>query len=130
MFDKYMICEQGFQNVVENGFATGFQFKARLPYYRGIGVSMIENLEVTVDAEKFPREAIHVMIHENTYSLDQLEQEYEDRWEFGEEGVITVLKPGGLKPGLYKIEMEDTLRISYLPFLLVGSDNKVLTLEK
>jgi hypothetical protein len=57
-----------------------------------------------------------------------MEREYEDRWEFGEEGIVTVLKPGGLKKGLHKIEMEDTLRISYLPFLLIGADNKVLEL--
>jgi hypothetical protein len=124
-----MICEQGFQNVVENGSVTGFQFKVRLPYYRGLGVSMVEDLVVTVDTERFPRESISVTLHGNTYTLDEMEKEYEDRWEFGEEGIITIQKPGGLAAGLHKIEMEDVLRISYLPFLLTGSDTKVLALS-
>jgi hypothetical protein len=83
-----------------------------------------------VDAEEFPREAIRVTLRGNTYSLDQMEQEYEERWEFGEEGLVTVQKPGGLTPGLHKIELEDTLRISYLPFMLIGADNKVLVLAE
>jgi hypothetical protein len=128
MFDKYMICEHSLRNVSEAGKITGFQFKARLPYYRGLGLSMIENLAITVDEQKYPRPAIRVSLHGNSYTLDEMEQEYEDRWEFGEEGMITVLKPGGLASGLHKIEMEDTLRISYLPFLLTGSDNKVIKL--
>mgnify|MGYP001156069833 CR=1 FL=1 len=128
MFEKYMICEHDFRNVVEGGQVTGFQFKARLPYYRGLGVSMIEDLSVTVDAQRYPRQALRVTIHGNPYTLDEMEEEYDDRWEFGEEGLVTVLKPGGLTPGWHKIEMEDTLRVSYLPFLLTGSDNKVLEL--
>lgn len=128
MFDIYMICEQGFRNVVENGEITGFQLKVRLPYYRGIGISMVEDLAVTVDANRFPRQALRITLHGNTYTLDEMEQEYEDRWEFGEEGIVTVQKPGGLTPGLHKIELEAVLRISYLPFLLTGGDHKVIEL--
>ena len=129
MFDKYMICEHDFRNMVEAGEVTGFQFKARLPYYRGIGISMIEDLVVTVDAQRFPRQALRVALHGNTYTLDEMEEEYEDRWEFGEEGIVTVQNPGGLTSGLHKIELEAVLRISYLPFLLTGSDTKVIDLS-
>ncbi len=129
MFDKYIICEDLFSNVTENGKVTGFQFNARLPYYRGLGISMVEDLAVTVDAETFPREAIRVTLHGNTYSLDQMENEFEDRWEFGEKGTLTVLKPGGLTPGKHEVAMVDRLRISYLPWLLVGKDSKVLDLK-
>lgn len=128
VFDQYMICEHNFRNAVEGGRVAGFQFNARLPYYRGLGISMVEDLAVTVDGQRFPREAIRVTLHGNTYSLDEMEHEYEDRWEFGEEAVVSVQKPGGLVRGLHKIEMQDTLRISYLPFLLTGSDYKVLEL--
>lgn len=128
MFEKYMICEHDFRNVIESGKVTGFQFRARLPYYRGLGISMVEDLAVTVDSQRYPREALRVTLHGNTYTLDEMEHEYEDRWEFGEEGIVTVIKPGGLPTGLHKIEMSDTLRISYLPFLLTGSDSKVLGL--
>lgn len=129
MFDKYIICEKDLCHVLESGTVVGFQFNARLPYYRGLGISMIEDLIVTVDAERYLRDAIRVTLHGNTYTLDEMEVEYEDRWEFGEEGIVSVLTSGGLKTGLHKIEMEVILRVSYLPFLLTGSDNKVLALS-
>jgi hypothetical protein len=128
MFDKYIICEQDFRNVVEFGEITGFQFRARLPYYRRLGLSMIEDLAVAVDGKAIPRAALRVTLHGNTYTLSEMETEYEDAWEFGEEAVITVHLPGGLPPGPHQIGMEDTLRISYLPFLSTGSDSKVLEL--
>ena len=130
MFDRYMICENDFRNLHENGNITGFQFRARLPYYRGLGLSMVENLAVTVDDQRFPREAVQVTLHGNTYTLDEMEHEYNDRWEFGEEGIVSIKKPQGLASGLHKIELEDTLRISYLPFLLVGGDAKVISLTE
>jgi hypothetical protein len=129
MFDKYMICDDLFKNVSEGDQVIGFQFNGRLPYYRGLGVSMVESLEVSVDEETYPRQAIRVTLHGNTYSLDEMEKEFEDRWEFGEPGTVTVLKPGGLKPGGHKVAMADTLRISYLPWPLVAKDSKVLTLK-
>lgn len=128
MFDKYIICEDGFRNVSVGDKVTGFELNARLPYYRGLGISMIEDLAIKVDGVEIPRQAIRVTLHGNTYSLDEMEQEYDDRWEFGEKGLITVDKPGGLTPGKHEIELSPSLRISYLPFILVGKDTKELTL--
>ena len=67
MFDKYVICENDFKNVEEAGETVGFQFHARLPYYRGLGISMVENLGVTVNAEKFPRQALRVTLQLRMY---------------------------------------------------------------
>lgn len=128
MFDKYIICESGFQNITDGGKVTGFQLKARLPYYRGLGISMVEELSLKVDGNQIPRQAIQVTLHGNTYTLDEMETEYDDRWEFGEEGLLTVQHPGGLTPGRHKIELSPSLRISYLPFTLVGTDAKTLEL--
>jgi len=129
MFDKYIVCDDLFRNVSDGGMVTGFQFNTRLPYYRGLGISMVEDLKVTVDSMPYPREAIKVTLHGNTYTLDQMEKEYEDRWEFGEKGTVTVEKPGGLASGAHKVEVADFLRISYLPWILTGKDSKTLTIE-
>ncbi len=128
MFDKYIICEDGFQNVAEGGQVIGFQLKARLPYYRGLGISMVEDLGVKIDSEPVAREAIRVTLHGKTYTLDEMESEYDDRWEFGEPGVVTVRKPGGLTSGAHTVEVSPQLRVSYLPFILKGHDVKTLTL--
>ena len=128
MFEKYMIGEDGFSNVVADGKVTGFQFNARLPYYRGLGVSMIENIWLTVDGADIPQDKIRVTLHGHTYTLDEMEHESEDRWEFGEVGIVTVDRVGGLQPGTHTIKMKDHLRISYLPFPLYGESTKELRL--
>ena len=129
MFDIYTICEDGFQSVSDGEEITGFQFQARLPYHRGLGLSMVEDLKIKVNSKEIPRADIRVTLHGNTYSLDEMETEYEDRWGFGEKGIITVLKPGGLQPGVHRIELEPHMRISYIPGIFTGKDAKELELE-
>ena len=129
MFDKYMICEEGFQNVVENGVVVGFQFGARLPYYRGLGLSMVEDIGINVDGEVIPREQILFSVRGRTWTLAQMENEIEERWEMGEVAALIVKREGGLSSGEYKIELMEQLRISYLPFPSITRDAKVLRLE-
>ena len=129
MFDRYMIVEDGFENVTENGTVTGFKLGARLPYYRGLGLSMVEAVVVTVDGVEMPRDAIRLTVHGNTYTLDAMETEYDDRWEFGEVATVTVLKTGGLSAGAHKLELSERLRISYMPVPSNTRDAKTLVLS-
>jgi hypothetical protein len=128
MFDKHMICTEGLTNVVEDGKTVGFSLLARLPYYRGLGLSMVEDIAVAVDGEKIPRSDIRFSVRGRTWTLDEMETVYDDRWNFGEKATITVLKSGGLKPGKHKVEVAERLRISYLPFVPTTKDAKELVL--
>jgi hypothetical protein len=130
MLDHYMICEDGFTNTIESGKKTGFQFGARLPYYRGLGLSMVEDILISVDGQPVPRDRIIFSVREKSWSLDQLENEMEERWEMGEISTLKVEHPGGLPPGRHKIELAERLRISYLPFTPVTKDTKELTLSE
>ncbi len=112
MMDKLMIVEDSLENV-----DGGFAFLGRLPYYRGLGLSMIEDIQVTVDGEVIPREDVRFSVRGRTYTLDEMETVYDDRWNFGEKARITVLKDGGLTPGSHKLEMAVRNRVSYLPFV-------------
>jgi hypothetical protein len=126
MFDRYMICEETVRNVTEGGKVTSFKFGARIAYYRGLGLSMVESLAVSIDGETAPLETIRFTVGNRTFTLAQMETEYEARWEFGEVATVTVMRPGGLTPGEHKIEFTEDLRIAYLPFLLKGRDTKVI----
>ena len=128
MFDKKMICEDGFENVVENGQVVGFALLARLPYYRGLGLSMVEDVSVTVDGEKADPASIRLELQGRRWSLAEMENEHGARWNFGEKARVIVLKPGGLQPGRHKIELSERLRISYLPFVPTTKDAKELEL--
>ena len=127
MFDHYMICGDGFRNTVESGRVTGFEFGARLPYYRGLGLSMVEDIAITVDGNAVPREDIRFSVRGKSWTLEELEEE-DERWEMGEVATLRVRKPGGLSSGKHKVELAERLRISYLPFSPVTRDQKELTL--
>jgi hypothetical protein len=126
MFDRYMICEETARNVTEGGQVTGFQFGARIAYYRGLGLSMVEDLGVSVDGKPVPAEQVRFSVGNRTFTLAQMETEYAARWEFGEIATVTVLQPGGLSPGEHRIEFIEDLRIAYMPFPLKGRDAKVV----
>lgn len=128
MMDNKMICTEQFENVVENGETTGFAFLGRLPYYRGLGLSMIEDIQVTVDGEAIAREDVRFAVRGKTYTLDQMETVYDDRWNFGEKARIIALKPGGLAAGKHTITFGVRMRVSYLPFVPTTKDTKELAL--
>jgi hypothetical protein len=128
MMDNKMICTDLFENVVEGGETIGFAFLGRLPYYRGLGLSMIEDILVSVDGEAIDRDNIRFSVRGRTWTLDEMECEYGDRWNFGEKARIIALKPGGLAPGKHKIEFAVRMRISYLPFVPTTKDTKELAL--
>ena len=112
MMDNKMIVEGSLENV-----DGGFAFLGRLPYYRGLGLSMIEDIQVTVDGETAAREDVRFAVRGKTYTLDEMETVYDDRWNFGEKATITALKPGGLAAGPHRLEMAVRNRVSYLPFV-------------
>jgi len=128
MFDHYMICTEGFGNTIDNGEIAGFEFGARLPYYRGLGLSMVEDLAVTIDGNAIARGDISFSVRGKTWTLTELENESEERWEMGEVATIKVRMPGGLPKGNHKIKLAERLRISYLPFSPVTRDQKELAL--
>ena len=128
MFEKYMICEDGFRNVGDASSPSGFQLQLRLPYYRGLGLSMVEDVAVTVDGEPVARSDIRLRLRDRSWSLDELENEFVERWEFGEKAIVEVRKPGGLSPGQHQVEATEKLRISYLPWTSEHKAQKELTL--
>ncbi|QXD15408.1 hypothetical protein GQ464_000160 [Rhodocaloribacter litoris] len=126
MFEKYMIVPEEARNVTENGRVTGFQFGARLPYYRGVGLSLVEDIQVKIDGEPVAPENLTVTVHGNTYTLEEMARTFEDRWEMGEVALITIRREGGLPPGEHTIDLLLNLRISYLPFPAIRKATKTI----
>ena len=123
MFDNKMIVPDSLENV-----DGGFAFQARLPYYRGLGLSMVEDVAVTVDGEAVPREAVMLELRGRRWTLDEMETEYGDRWNFGEKARVIVRRDQPLAPGTHRIELAERLRISYLPMVPTTRAAKDLTI--
>ena len=129
MYDRYMIVGEEFRNVIENGEVTGFQIGARMPYFASVYLSLVGETVLTVDGEQYPPEQMKVTVGGKTYPYTKLEDYPNDKWEFGEVGIIMVLKPGGLQPGEHTVDLRQHLKISYIPGGLHGHDTKMLALQ-
>lgn len=116
MFDKYIIDPASVRNVGPDEAPTGFAFETKLGYYRGLDLSMIEELTVAIDGNLLPREAISFDEGAGPLTLDEMESTYDRRWPFGAPATITVAHPGGFPPGEHKLSLRQKLRISYIPF--------------
>ncbi len=128
MYDKYMIVGDVFRNVEEEGEVTGFQLGMRLPYYRGVVLSLVGETTLTVDGERIPLERMKVTVGGGTFALTELENEPVAKWEFGEVGIVTVDRAGGLAPGEHVVDLKQHMKISYVPGGFLGEDMKTLTL--
>lgn len=128
MYDKYMIVGEAFRNVEKDGQVTGYQLGLRLPYYRGVVLSLVGETILTVDGETVPAEAMTVTVGGKTFPMTRLEDEPVAKWEFGEVGIVTVDKPGGLEPGDHTLSLRQHIRISYVPGGFWGMDEKTLRL--
>jgi len=129
MFEKYMIVEENLKNVVDEDKVSGFQFGARLPYYRGVSLSMLEEIEVSVDGTILPQEKVHLIVRDKTYNLEQREQELDDRWEMGEVVQLFIENEGGLSKGKHQLGLKINIRIGYLPFPAIRNAKKEITIQ-
>jgi len=115
MFDKYMVMTRGFHNVIQNGQITGFQMKVRITYYRGVFLPLLSGFDVTVDGESFKPEQMRFTLGNHTYTFEEVGKAEKVHWDFGVPATLTILKPGGLKPGIHDVEVVQTVKPSYMP---------------
>ncbi len=65
-----------------------------------------------------------------TYTLAGMETAYDGVWQMGEIARIRVTtRSGGVSPGAHRLELTEQLRVSYMPFPIMGRDAKTLMLE-
>lgn len=122
MYDRYLIVEDSLRASSE-----GFEFDVRVAYYRSVALSMIDAIEVTVDGEEVSREAIGFVLRGVSYRVNDLEDNSDIRWEFGEIATVRVDRAQPLPPGAHVVEFVQLLRIIYMPGgILRGRDVKSL----
>lgn len=116
--EKEVIQSVGFRNIKENGKITGFQFKVRLPYYRGIFLSQLRPGTLYVDGEKFEKEEILWNIKGEDYTYEELKSDFHTHWAVTEPAVLKVKKDDGLSQGYHNITFGFCFTSSYMPPLM------------
>lgn len=122
MYDQHIIVPGSLRNT-----AQGFELGIRLPYYRGQWLSIVEDIAITVDGQRHPREAVRFSVRGKTFTLDAMEAATTERWEFGEVATVQVVG-APLPPGDHAVTVAEQLRISYLPWVPTTSCTQRLTL--
>jgi hypothetical protein len=115
VLEMEVVQERGFRNVRRGGQVVGFQVGYRSCYYRSVWLSMSLGFDVSVDGEKFPRDRITVTIGGRTYTQEAMTKIGDVQWPISEAAILTVAKPGGLKPGVHEVEIGWGHAASYMP---------------
>ena len=126
MFDQYIVCEENFR--ARDDGRPGGVVEVRMPYYRGLTLSMVEAVDLTLDGTPIPAGRTTFTVHGNTYGFDQLPRTTDDRWEMGERATIGFVVDEPLTAGDHVVSAAVRLRISYMPVPGGGRDTKTLTL--
>jgi Domain of unknown function (DUF6379) len=90
----------------------GFRFDLRMPWYRALPLSSLEGLEVTIDGEPVPSDALQLELGERTYRLGDLPPLYDDWWFVADP--IVVHTPHAIEGGEHELDVTIALRIPYI----------------
>ncbi|QCX34309.1 hypothetical protein FDN13_11690 [Caloramator sp. E03] len=135
MFDKYLICPYGFRNVIsETGNIEGFELKIRIPYYRGVPLSCVDEIKVAIsggiggETQVFTNDVIRFTVNSGSFMMNEMSTVATKRWNFDEDATLKIYKPGGLVYIDYQVEVWIAIRAPYGKF--TGHDKKILVLEE
>lgn len=131
MFDTNVFIENSCKNVTENGTVTGFELETYITYYRGIPLSMVNDIQVSVDGKDVPRENIRCSVDQGEYwfTLDEMTTVVGHKWEFGEPMIVRVIQEGGLKKGTHEVHLKEIVRTAYIPVPLEGNMTRTVVIE-
>jgi len=125
MFDNYVLSCNGFKNVEKDDKIVGFEMKTLISYYRGIPLSMVNDVKVKVDGEDIERYMIKFSADGLDYfTLDEMETVASYKWEYGQEATIFVEKDGGLAKGKHEVTLNQIIRVPYIPVPLEGINTR------
>jgi len=115
LLEHSLIQATGFRNFGPVDAREGLEIRIRTPNYRGFRLSLLDGVEVTVDGEFFGYEVNRLRLHGITYTLEEMREAVDTRWEIDDFATVVVTKPGGLTPGIHKVGINARLRSPYFP---------------
>ncbi|MGI5932285.1 MAG: C-glycoside deglycosidase beta subunit domain-containing protein [Eubacterium sp.] len=121
-----IVKKDSFRNLYINGKRNGFEFDVQLGYYRGHYLSDIDLLEVYLDGEKMPREAVTFELNGKEMPVYKLAGAVTEFWSQVVPAKIRVILPGGVADGEHELDFRLMLRI---PYMQIGPDHTFMPLD-
>jgi hypothetical protein len=127
MFDKWLIVKDSLRNVItETGHIEGFEFQIRIPYYRGVSLSLVDTITVKAQGQVYGNDAIRFTVEAGSFMMKEMETVGSLRWNLDEAATLRIYKPGGLVYSDVDLDVDIVIRAPYLWFS--GHDKKYLSL--
>lgn len=111
---KQMLLPEDVEDVIVNGVPVGFNVKLRIPYYRGVCLSLIEDITIKYDDEVYGKDVLTFTTKDGTFRFSEMETITSHRWEFGEKATVFVPKVGGFGMANHRVEATVAIRVSYM----------------
>lgn len=121
-----IVKKESFRDIYINGKKNGFEFDVQLAYYRGHYLSDIDSLEVYLDGEKMPQEAVTFEINGKEMPVYKLTYAVTEFWSQVQPAKIRVIKKGGVEDGEHELDFKLMLRV---PYMQIGPDHNFMPLD-
>lgn len=131
MFDNNVFIEGSCKNTVIDGKTVGYELQTYITYYRGIPLSMVNDIRVKTDGVEVPREDIQCSVDDGEYwfTLDEMTTVVGHKWEYGEPMTVRVKQENGLAKGEHKVELTVIVRTAYIPVPLEGVKERIVEID-
>lgn len=128
MFESYIFIEGSARNVVENGAVIAFEAQTLITYYRGIPLSMVHEITLTVDGHVIPAEELIISPNgDDWFTLDEATTVTSYRWEYGTPLYVRWMRDGGLPAGAHEVTLGVQVRVAYVPVPFGGERTRTVT---
>jgi hypothetical protein len=111
MFDEFMI--HGDKLQYRGRCARQLAMKIRLPWYRGLPLSCVERIEVTIDGEEIPRDKTRLVVSGHEYRMCELAEMPESVWFVLDTAEVRLITGRDVKEGAHDVSLAVKLRIPY-----------------
>ena len=124
--NEEIIKKESFRNLYINGQKNGYEFDVQLAYYRGHYLSDIDLLEVYLDGEKAPDEAVTFELGGKEMPVYKLKYAVTEFWSQVVPAKIRVIRKGGAANGDHVLKLVLMLRV---PYMELGPDHMFMPLD-
>jgi hypothetical protein len=114
MFDQLLIRANSLRNEKQDGEIVGFTLAVRIANYRGVYLSLHNGYYIWVDGVEYPTNLQTFEINgKPPRSFGELRKAVWEHWDYDDEAILHVRKPGGLERGIHTIRFQQSVLAAY-----------------
>ena len=121
MYRKHILTDVGCRSIWEHGKKVGYCVNLKINYYRGLPLSCIDEITLTVDGEPVDPETMYIQHNGREYHYPDILKDdmcTDFYWIFGELLRVVVKKDGGIDQGIHNVKLVLGTRRSYTPTMV------------